>query len=243
MTHPYAQFSESKNGAIQHRMIWNALFPLLETLPQESKVLDAGCGDGWLAAKLTDKFRSVMGNDVSSELIEAGRKKYPSLELSVHDLSNSLPFPPQSFDAVILNMVLHNIQEQKAAIKNISAVTKKGGHLFMVMPNPYYMFPVGVWKTSLLDKIFGRLPKLTVEPYAKYAQGEREFSWVNKPGMPAVPARFSTLPEQVTNILEAGFALEKIQEILGGEPTTEFDLDYKVAQFPMFLVLTFKKLW
>lgn len=242
MAHAYADFSQSENGQFQHRLIWEALNPYLTGLPANTKFLDAGCGDGWLAGELARQFPSVTGIDISEELIEIASVDYPTLKFIAHDLVDKLPFERNYFDAAVLNMVLHNIENQKDAADNLADVIKPDGLLFVILPNPYYALPVGTWKKSLLGKLFGGKPHLTLQPYVKYLRGVRDFWWNPLAHKEKIPSRFSPLPEQINNLISAGFSLEKMQEIMSNQDSEEFNLDYKASRFPIFLLLVLKKL-
>jgi len=242
MTDPYAQFSASKDGQIQHRLVWDALSPHLTTLSPNSKILDAGCGDGWLTAKLSEQFQSVSGNDVSAELIQVAQKNHPELEFSVHDLSNPLPQPQGSLDAAVLNMVFHNIENQTDAAKHLHTTLKVDGKLFVVMPNPYYTFPVARWHRTWMEKLSGSLPSLHLKPYIPFLNKDREFKWTAKAGQEKISGRFSPMPEQINALIKAGFQLETIQEIISTKDGQEFNLDYRASRFPIFLLLVFKNL-
>ncbi len=242
MSNPYADFSQSEDGLIQHQLIWDALSPYLTGLPANSKFLDAGCGDGWLSGELARQFPAVTGVDVSEELIDIASIDYPTLKFSVQDLTEKLPFDRNYFDVAILNMVFHNIEEQKTAADNLAAVMKPDGLLFVVLPNPYYTFPVATWEKSLLGKLFNLKPKLSLRPYAKFLRGVRDFWWSPFASKEKIPGRFSPLPEQVNNLLNSGFSLEKMQEVISDQDSKEFNLDYRASRYPIFLLLVLKKL-
>jgi len=242
MINPYADFSQSEDGQIQHRLIWDALSPYLTGLAANSKILDAGCGDGWLSGELARQFPAVTGVDISPDLIEIARVDYPTLKFSVQDLSENLPFDRSHFDVAILNMVLHNIEDQKAAADNLASVLKPDGLLFVIMPNPYYTFPVATWGKSFLGRFINQKPRMFLRPYAKFLRSVRDFWWSPFARKEKIPGRFSPLPEQVNNLLTSGFSLEKMQEIISNQDSEEFNLDFRASRFPIFLLLVLKKL-
>lgn len=80
------------------RMRW--LDEVLRRLPDRSRVLDLGCGNGLPAtAKLAERH-VVTGVDVSARQVELARGNLPGAELVVAD-ALELRFPPDSFDAVV----------------------------------------------------------------------------------------------------------------------------------------------
>lgn len=89
------------------------------------RVLDVGCGDGALTARIADAGAEVVGIDISPSLLEAARGR----GLDVRELSvTALPFEAE-FDAVFSNAVLHWVMEPESAIKRMRAALKPGGRL------------------------------------------------------------------------------------------------------------------
>lgn len=71
----------------------------LQCLPAGASLLDLGCGGGKDAGDLDRRGYRVVGLDLTSALLLAGRRQYPSLPLVRADLRN-LPFQARSFDGL-----------------------------------------------------------------------------------------------------------------------------------------------
>jgi SAM-dependent methyltransferase len=95
---------------------------LLAPVPGE-RILDLGCGDGFLTKKLADLGCSVLGVDASAAQVEAARNL--GLDARVADAQN-LPFEGE-FDAVFSNATLHWMQDPDAAIDGAWRALKPGG--------------------------------------------------------------------------------------------------------------------
>ncbi|MDB5049461.1 MAG: trans-aconitate methyltransferase [Fibrobacteres bacterium] len=95
---------------------------LLAPMPGE-RILDLGCGDGALTAKLAAMGCQVLGVDASAAQIEAARKL--GLDAQVADAEN-LTFA-EEFDAVFSNATLHWIRKPDAAIDGVWRALKPGG--------------------------------------------------------------------------------------------------------------------
>ena len=95
---------------------------LLEPQPGE-RILDLGCGDGALTAKLVDMGCSVVGVDSSAEQIEAARQ----IGLDAHVMDgHGLNFDDE-FDAVFSNAALHWMGHPDEVIAGVRRALKPGG--------------------------------------------------------------------------------------------------------------------
>ena len=112
------------------------LFRKAGILPDEG-VLDAGCGIGGSSRLLAKEFQCrVTGLDLSDRFIECAGflTKCTGLESRVHFREGSvtrLPFDGHSFDAVLSQHLLMNIEDKAAAVKEFYRILKPGGKLIL----------------------------------------------------------------------------------------------------------------
>ena len=102
-------------------------------VPVGGRVLDYGCGYGRVCEQVRDLEYSVVGVDISKEMIKRGRKYYPQVEFELIT-DRSLPYENESFDAVILFAVLTcipNDSAQRELIREIHRVLRPGGILYV----------------------------------------------------------------------------------------------------------------
>ena len=101
---------------------------------KEMKILDVGCGYGRTLNELYNQgFRNLTSIDYSQGMINRGLRLYPHLNLIKND-GNTIPFPDNEFDAVILLAVLtssYDDKEQENLISEISRVLKEDGILYV----------------------------------------------------------------------------------------------------------------
>jgi SAM-dependent methyltransferase len=99
--------------------------PVVDLLAPRSgeRILDLGCGDGTLTAKLSALGCDVIGVDASAAQVEAARKL--GVDARVAD-GEALGFGPE-FDAVFTNATLHWLKDHDAAIDGAWRALKSGG--------------------------------------------------------------------------------------------------------------------
>lgn len=95
---------------------------LLQPQPGE-RILDLGCGDGTLAAKIESVGAKVIGVDSSPEMVKAARAR--GIEAYVMS-GDALTFNGE-FDAVFSNAALHWMTNYSAVIRGVNAALKPGG--------------------------------------------------------------------------------------------------------------------
>ncbi len=118
-----SMFDPSKMTAMKN------VLPKLDGL----RVLDVGCGP----ATNTKIFESCdyTGIDINERYIQTAQAKYPSLKFMVQDASR-LTLPQHSFDLVIINSMIHHLndQEAKALFNHLKLFLKKEGRIIISEP-------------------------------------------------------------------------------------------------------------
>ena len=118
---------------------WKALF-LDKIGPGDKRVLDVGVGTGFLSIMLAEIGYSVVGVDLSEEMIKNARKKMDArglkVRLEVGD-AEALPFEDASFDGVVNRAVLWTLPNPKKALAEWKRVLKPGGTLCFFLHGPH----------------------------------------------------------------------------------------------------------
>ncbi len=173
----YLKFIDSEDGAEFKKVLGDAISARLAGSPRLN-ILDGGCGPGWLAYNLSADGHNVIGCDASPQLINIAKSRYPKTKFDTADLTAALPYQDSQFDCAILSLSALDLADQEAAFKNLRRVLKTGGKLIMTTVNPYYGYPVGLWKRGLWRFIFRKYPKLRLKSYNKLTRSsDRKFVW------------------------------------------------------------------
>jgi len=95
----------------------------------ESKLLDIGCGTGWLA----EKFPSYTGIDGSPEAVEIARGL--GRNVIEGDVDKPLPFADESFDGVVMKDLLEHVADPVGLVREARRVVRPGGRVFASSPD------------------------------------------------------------------------------------------------------------
>ena len=149
---------EESSGYYQHSfsnryMNWKRFYSISKLFQEELKknkgqaeslrVLDTGCGDGWMIYKLKAAFSDeyklhFTGVDISELDIDFAdkRKEYFShddCEFKVMDVDN-LSFKDGEFDIIICSEVIEHLKNPEILIRGLFRVLKKGGVVILTTP-------------------------------------------------------------------------------------------------------------
>jgi 2-polyprenyl-3-methyl-5-hydroxy-6-metoxy-1,4-benzoquinol methylase len=125
-----------------------ALFALLGDV-RGLTILDAGCGQGYLARLLAKQGARVSAIEPSDAFFRYARRREQTEQLGIEylqaDLSTWSP-TPNRFDVVIANMVLMDIVDYQAALLNCVAALKPRGKLIISILHPCFDEGGAAWK-------------------------------------------------------------------------------------------------
>ena len=231
-------------GTPHHREILNPCVDRLLGDVNGKKLLDAGCGEGYLSRHYAHKGAIVTGVDTSRKLIDICRKLAAQEEVS-YDVGNicNLHFISNSaFDLVLCNLVLLNIACLPESLGEFNRVLRPGGILvFSVVHPAFNVFGPGSWEVGEKD------PK-TRRRAGQYFKVDRYFDekeylryWRTRKGE-KFPKQFSfyhrTISTYVNALNSAGFSLVSLREPRPVSDNTFFDRERRI---PFFLVFKAEK--
>ena len=128
MTQTWDAEAYGQNGAFVHGLAGGVL-EWLAAQPGES-ILDLGCGDGQLTARIAATGANVIGVDASPQMAAAARTRGIKVDEAQ---AESLPYASRTFDAVFSNAALHWVRGQDAMMAEVRRVLKPGGRFVAEM--------------------------------------------------------------------------------------------------------------
>lgn len=122
---------------------------IARAIPKHARVLDVGCGDGELMARLrTDSKAIVRGMELSQEGVNACVSKGLSVVQGDADFDLAL-YPNDSFDVVVLSRTIQATRKPEAVLAQMRRIGKKA---IVSLPN------FGFWQVRLSLLMTGRMP-------------------------------------------------------------------------------------
>ncbi|MBA2389554.1 MAG: methyltransferase domain-containing protein [Geodermatophilaceae bacterium] len=94
------------------------------------RALDVGCGPGALTARLVERLgaAAVAAIDPSAPFVAATGERLPDVDVRL-GVAESIPFPDDSFDAALAQLVVHFMADPVAGLREMARVTRPGGIL------------------------------------------------------------------------------------------------------------------
>ena len=106
---------------------------------KNAKILDAGCGTGYVAETLKDlNFSNIVGLDYSQDMLNIAKKKKIYKRLIKQSLNKKTSLRSNQFNAVLCTGVLTSGHVGPVAIKELIRLTKKKDYLILSISESIY---------------------------------------------------------------------------------------------------------
>jgi methionine biosynthesis protein MetW len=133
---------------------------VLDVIERGERVLDSGCGPGFMSELLAAHGAQVVAVDVSA--VGAARTRARGIDARQVDLdSEPLPFADGDFDAVVANSNLEHLFYMRRHVRECARCVRPGGKFVWLVPN------VGHWRYRLW-LLMGRFPYVPASPTDEY---------------------------------------------------------------------------
>lgn len=222
------------------RLLDPAVYELLGELSGKV-ILDAGCGQGYLAHELSQRGARVTAFDGAEKLIGVARNQYGETEdvhFMVQDLTKPLPFANHSFDTVVANMVLMDIEPLAPVIRELGRVLKEDGLFVFSILHP--LFATGTLRKGLREHITRTHPFYAISHYAT----PHKKAWHIPGTSGATNVYHRPLETYIRALSDAGLSITDIREpvFTQEEVRGKNGAMRALAEIPMFLIVRAQKL-
>jgi len=133
----YLERHPEQTNFFQTRILQKSLDKLCAELGnRESRVLDLGCGTGYLTLPMLAKGHRMTGVDLSNEMLEVLKQKIsPTANsrstLTVMGVEDFVETDTESYDAVVLSALLHHLYDYESIVRRICRKLSSGGCLWI----------------------------------------------------------------------------------------------------------------
>lgn len=116
-----------------------ARYAFAARLAKGQRVLDAGCGSGYGAAKLAQGAREVLGIDISQEAVDGARQQYQAANLGFERADClDIPAADGSFDLVVAFEIIEHLSDWRRFLEQARRVLGPDGQFVVSTPNRLY---------------------------------------------------------------------------------------------------------
>jgi len=216
----YTALAETKaeNGYTEHPAMRKQLGDV-----RGLKVLDAGCGPGFLTEYLVQKGAQVTGFDISPKMLGFAKERLQGkATLHLANLAAPLTFLGDGeFDIVVSSLAIDYVKDWSVPLREFYRVLKPRGRLVFTVQHP-----IGAYLWYKLGSYAG-VQKAQVK-------------WKSFGGEPVImPDYFRSFEAMVTPLLAAGFTLSKMEPCLPIAALKEKDRTAweRLTNMPAFLLI------
>jgi ubiquinone/menaquinone biosynthesis C-methylase UbiE len=145
------QYEDGWRGRLHHEISDRVVELALACAPAPGRVLDVGCGTGYVLGQLADRLPSAIdlaGIDAAPQMIRVARAaaRDPRLRFST-GVAEQLPEPDSAFDLVVSTTSFDHWADQQAGLAECARVLAPGGHLVLTD-----QFSPLLWPTLLTSR-------------------------------------------------------------------------------------------
>lgn len=209
---------------------------------QGEQIIDIACGQGFFARAIKESGATVVGADLSKELITIASKESRGISFHVA-ASDKLAFAKDhSFDTAIIILAIQNIEKMDETFKEAARVLKPNGRLVLVLNHPTFR----VLKHSSWE--YDEKAGIQYRRVDRYLSGEKVCIDMH-PGKQEKTKTVSyhrSLQDISKSLRKNGFAITRLEEWIShktsGKGPRQRAEDAARKEIPLFMALEVEKI-
>lgn len=132
----YLSRHPEQTNFFQNAILEKTVEEVCATLEPDAKILDLGCGTGYLSLGFLSRGYHVTGLDLSREMIQAFEESIPATlkpqaRLVVGDAEEFLSQNQEAYDVIVLSAILHHLFDYESVIRQICERLSSGKKLLV----------------------------------------------------------------------------------------------------------------
>lgn len=171
----------------------------------DKQVLDAGCGEGYLARLMAKRGARVVGVDSSERLISAAqeteRAQPQGIDFVVADFART-EFGDANFDIIVSNHSINDVRSPRQAFREFSRLLRPSGELVILMLHPCFYTGRGGENSAQVD----------VNLYFSLRRIRQRFIVSGVTSPTPVTAWLRPLEYYISSIAQEGFVVTRLEE-------------------------------
>jgi len=204
------------------------------------RVLDLGCGNGYLARRFARAGAKVVGVDASAPTLAFARGRERADPLGIRfeerDASRLEGLPDGAFDLVVANMSLMDIRDAAGAVREAARILRPAGRLvfsinhpcFDVDPSSAWVVERAAYSVAIWRKIRGYRTERELDVPWRISDTETRYT----------KSYHRTLATYARILREAGFVIVRLEEPAPlAEVLEKSDQGPMIAEIPLHLVV------
>jgi SAM-dependent methyltransferase len=147
-----------------------AYFAVAESLRESglkpgARILEVGCGLGYLTYALNRSGFEIHGIDLSSHAVGLAKRIFGSELYTVSSLEEY--GLEETYDCVVSTEVIEHVLDPDLFLRRISSLVKPGGHIILTTPNKTFFPDEVIWESSLPPVHYWWFTEKSIEIAAK----------------------------------------------------------------------------
>ncbi|NKB71024.1 MAG: methyltransferase domain-containing protein [Candidatus Latescibacteria bacterium] len=203
------------------------------------KICDLACGEGFFSRLLAARGAQVTGIDLSANLLAHARRQSTEMPIRylLDDAQQLTSVPDGSFDIVICNMALMDIEDLTATFHTVNRISAGGGLFFFGILHPCFVTPFNTKDPQIEQDAEGNFVAKRVSQYSQegkwYSDGTGFCGTLG-----SIHRKLSTY---LNELAQAGFSIQEVSEPLLPPGSYQTAKEQWRSTVPAFLVVQSRK--
>ncbi|MGH3596271.1 MAG: class I SAM-dependent methyltransferase, partial [Mycobacterium sp.] len=140
-----AGYDRGWRGRLHHEIADRTVSLTVATVAAANRVLDLGCGTGYLLQALAGRYRDaeqLVGIDAAPEMVKmAGSVAQDDRLTFAVGVAEDIDYPDETFDLIVSTTSFDHWSDQQAGLAECARVLRPGGHLVLVDQFSWWLLP------------------------------------------------------------------------------------------------------